>query len=257
MSIILSSQWHAKQGIPVIFLHGLLGSQHDWNEVLSLLQNFPKIRPLTLDLPFHGLSSHITCDGFAEIRAQLQHSLTHLIGLQPFYLVGYSLGGRVALDYLLNVSAPNLKGTILEGANIGLTSEKEREARFQNDLNWANRFHHEPIEIVLRDWYQQPIFADLTDVQRDEYIANRQHNQGSQIAKMLEATSLAKQKNYVQQLKAFQKNVIFFVGEQDSKFRKMVEKYHLPTEIIQNAGHNTHRSNAPEFVEKLLDFIKI
>lgn len=257
MSNILSSQWHAKQGIPVVFLHGLLGSQQDWHKVLSLLQNFPKIRPLTLDLPFHGLSEQITCADFAEMRSLLHTTLTHLIGSQPFYLVGYSLGGRTALDYLLNMDNPNLKGTILEGANIGLNSETERQTRLQNDLAWANRFRNEVIENVLKDWYQQPVFADLTSQQRTAYITSRIDNQGCHIAQMLEATSLAKQPNYAKQLKTSQKNVIFFIGEHDSKFRQMVQQNQLSTQIIQNAGHNAHRGNAKEFVAKLLEFIKI
>lgn len=256
MSNILSSQWHATQGIPVVFLHGLLGSQQDWHDMLSLLQNFPKVRPLTLDLPFHGLSKRVTCRDFTEIRSLLHTTLTHLIGSQPFYLVGYSLGGRVALDYLFNIDNPNLKGMILEGANIGLNSKTECQARLQNDLNWANRFSNEPIENVLKDWYQQPVFADLTSQQRQAYIVSRIHNQGTHIAQMLEATSLAKQSNYAKQLKASQRNVIFFIGEHDSKFRQMAEQNQLPTQIIQNAGHNAHRGNAKEFVEKLMVFIE-
>lgn len=252
---MLSFQWHANSGIPVVFLHGLLGSQQDWQAVLSHLQNSPKIRPLTIDLPFHGLSEKISCSNFAELRTQLHTTFESLLGSQPFYLAGYSLGGRVALDYLLNIDNPNLLGTILEGANIGLDSELERQTRWQNDCQWANRFRQEPIENVLEDWYQQPVFADLSEAERKIYITNRKHNQGEQIAKMLEATSLAKQPHYAVQLKQLERNVTFFIGEQDQKFRQMAEKHQLPTQIIPHSGHNTHRANPEAFVEKLIVFI--
>lgn len=252
---MLSSQWHAEHGIPVAFLHGLLSSQQDWQSVLQHLQNFPQIRPLTIDLPFHGHSKHIVCADFAELRMQLHTALEKVIGSQPFYLVGYSLGGRVALDYVLNIHNPNLIGTVLEGANIGLTSESERQARWQNDCQWANRFRHEPIEKVLEDWYQQPVFADLSDMERERYIDSRKHNQGERIAQMLEATSLAKQPHYAEQLKQIDKNILFFIGEKDKKFRQLAEQHQLPVQIISNAGHNTHRGNAEDFVEKLLAFI--
>lgn len=253
---MLSHQWHAEQGTPVVFLHGLLGSQQDWQAVLQHLQNFPKIRPLTIDLPFHGQSEHITCTDFAELRMQLHTTLENTVGSQPFYLVGYSLGGRAALDYVLNSHNPNLLGTILEGANIGLTSETERQTRWQNDCQWANRFRQEPIEKVLEDWYQQAVFADLSDIERSGYIESRKHNQGERIAQMLEATSLAKQPNYAEQLKQTNKNIIFFIGEQDKKFRQMVKQHQLPMQIIENAGHNAHRANTEDFVGKLINFIE-
>ncbi|QNS15721.1 2-succinyl-6-hydroxy-2,4-cyclohexadiene-1-carboxylate synthase [Mannheimia bovis] len=252
---MLSYQWHAKQGTPVVFLHGLLGSQQDWQSVLQHLQHFPKIRPLTIDLPFHGHSEHITCTDFAELRMQLHTTLEKVIDSQPFYLVGYSLGGRTALDYVLNIHNPNLLATILEGANIGLASTTERQARLQNDCQWANRFRHEPIEKVLEDWYQQPVFADLSNMERERYIDSRKHNQGEQIAQMLEATSLAKQPNYAEQLKQTNKNILFFIGEKDNKFRQMAEQHQLPVQIISNTGHNAHRGNSEDFVKKLLAFI--
>ncbi|WP_409500810.1 2-succinyl-6-hydroxy-2,4-cyclohexadiene-1-carboxylate synthase [Mannheimia glucosida] len=248
---MLSYQWHAQQGTPVVFLHGLLGSQQDWQAVLQHLQNFPQIRPLTIDLPFHGNSKHITCTDFADLRQQLHATFESLIGSQPFYLVGYSLGGRAALDYVLNMDNPNLQGVVLEGANIGLSSENDRQIRWQNDLHWANRFRQEPIEQVLEDWYKQPVFADLTATERQHYIESRKHNRGEQIAAMLEATSLAKQPNYAKKLKQIDKNIVFFIGEKDQKFRKMASSHQLPTQLIANAGHNTHRANAKDFMEKL------
>ncbi|QIM67488.1 2-succinyl-6-hydroxy-2,4-cyclohexadiene-1-carboxylate synthase [Mannheimia granulomatis] len=252
---MLSFQWHAEFGTPVVFLHGLLGSQQDWQALLSHLQNFTEIRPLTIDLPFHGLSEQINCTDFAELRTQLHTTFETVIGSEPFYLVGYSLGGRAALDYMLNIDNPNLVGTILEGTNIGLDSEANSQTRWQNDCRWANRFRQEPIENVLQDWYQQPVFADLTESDRATYIASRKHNQGIQIANMLEATSLAKQPNYAKQLNQTNKNIVFFIGEKDQKFRQMAETHQIPTQIISNVGHNTHRANPQEFVEKLIAFI--
>lgn len=256
LNLMLSYQWHAKQGTPVVFLHGLLGSQQDWQGVISLLQNCQKIRPLTLDLPFHGLSQQIACADFLALRMQLNTTLTSVIGSQPFYLVGYSLGGRTALDYTLNINNQYLRGSVLEGTNIGLSSESERRARWQNDCQWANRFNQETIENVLDDWYQQAIFSDLMDTERESYINSRKHNQGKLIAQMLKATSLAKQPYYAKQLTLTDKNIIFFIGEKDKKFRQMAEQNQLPVQIISNAGHNAHRGNAEDFARKLITFIE-
>lgn len=254
-SQILSFQWHARQGTPVVLLHGLLGSRQDWQDVLQHLQYFPKIRPLTIDLPFHGLSQMVSCSDFMEMRHQLHTTLKTALGSQPFFLVGYSLGGRIALDYTLNVENPHLLGTILEGANIGLSTESERHARWQNDCRWAARFRQEPLENVLSDWYQQAVFSDLTFAERERYIQARLDNSGERIAQMLEATSLAKQPNYAEPLKQTEKNIVFFIGEHDHKFRQMTAQHQLPTQLIPNAGHNAHQANAEFFVQKLSTFV--
>lgn len=258
---MLAHQWHHHSGIPVVLLHGLLGSREDWQRVLIALQKFPQIRPLVIDLPLHHQSQHCQCDDFSQARTLLDQTFRQLIA-QPFYLVGYSLGGRLALDYLFHQANPNLQGVILEGANVGLTTEWERQARWQNDQHWANRFRHEPMTKVLNDWYQQPVFADLSTNDRANLIEARQQNKGENIAQMLEATSLAKQPNYAEDCKNFckidrlqGKKMCFFIGEQDHKFRQMVQQYQLPYQLISQAGHNAHLANPIQFSQKLAKFI--
>lgn len=255
---MLAYAWHNGNGrsetaTPVVFLHGLLGSQEDWAGVLSLLQNFSEILPLTLDLPFHGNNQNSTCANFAEARNLIHSTLISILGKQKFYLIGYSLGGRLALDYALNGNNLNLLGTILEGTNLGLKSETERLARWQNDQLWANRFRTEPIEQVLNDWYQQPVFAHLDKNKRSNLVKKRQHNLGANIAQMLEATSLAKQADYSPYLP--HKGITFLIGEQDHKFRLMAEENQLDYCLIKQAGHNAHLENPSDFVQKLLNII--
>lgn len=245
---MLAYHWHKNSGRPMVFLHGLLGSQQDWAEIISaLLQNSPEIRPLTIDLPAHGESRSIACESFTAARQLLHQTLTSLIA-EPFYLVGYSLGGRLALDYTLNAHNPMLLGSVLEGANIGLQTEEEKAARWQNDHAWATRFHNESLATVLQDWYRQPVFANLSETQRTNLIQERKHNEGKCIAQMLEATSLAKQA-FMRPSK--QDNITFLIGEKDSKFRMMAENHSLPYQLITNAGHNAHRENPAKFTTML------
>lgn len=253
---MLHATWHSKTGIPVVFLHGLLGSQQDWQAVLDRLQNFPKIRPLTIDLPLHGKSEHIACHGFTHARELIHQTILQYIGNQPFYLVGYSLGGRLALDYALNANNPHLKHTILEGANIGLATDTERQARWQNDHQWAERFRHEPIVKVLNDWYQQAVFANLDQNKRFNLIKKRQKNNGIAIATMLEVTSLAKQPYFLPSLSKSNLNITFLIGEHDPKFRKIVSKNRLNYRIIPCAGHNTHLEAPQFFTDYLIELIK-
>lgn len=250
---MLAYQWQADSGMPVVFLHGLLGSCEDWKDVFDILQDFPQIRPLAIDLPFHNQSSDIVCRHFADVRQQLHQTLSCCLGSQPFYLVGYSLGGRIALDYISHIKNPSLRGVLLEGANIGLQSEYERQVRRQNDHRWATRFAQEPMVEVLQDWYQQPVFADLSELKRMELVQKRQNNDGKKIAAMLKATSLAEQ-DFL--LSNTQQNVQFVIGENDAKFRHMVQQFQLKYHLIAGAGHNAHQANPNAFVHTLLEFIE-
>lgn len=249
---MLAYQWQSERGIPVVFLHGLLGGRDDWAEVFALLQNYPDIRALAIDLPGHGLSREIDVSDFADVRQRLHQTLSHCLGTTPFYLVGYSLGGRIALDYYHKQPNPFLKGLILEGANIGLNSEAERKTRWQSDQQWANRFENEVLVKVLDDWYQQPVFADLDADKRSIFIQKRQNNDGKRIAKMLLATSLARQERY----QDFAPNICFFIGERDHKFRSMAQNNSLTYRLINQAGHNAHQANPQAFSEALVDFMR-
>lgn len=255
---MLHATWHKETGIPLVFLHGLLGSQHDWQAALDRLQNFPQIRPLTIDLPLHGNSKQTICHDFSHARALIHQTILHYIGHQPFYLVGYSLGGRLALDYALTANNPNLLHTILEGTHIGLTTNAERQARWQNDHRWAERFRHEPLVNVLHDWYQQAVFANLDQNQQSYLIEKRQTNNGLAIATMLEATSLAKQADYTHQLQQTSAlSITFLIGEYDQKFRTMAETNQLNYHVIPQAGHNAHVEHPQAFVDKLMKLINI
>ncbi|MDP8162617.1 2-succinyl-6-hydroxy-2,4-cyclohexadiene-1-carboxylate synthase [Pasteurella skyensis] len=250
---MLAFQWHhshkSNAQIPVVFLHGLLGSQQDWGEVLKNLQNVPQIVPLTIDLPYHEKSEDVSCDNFEDVCQQLHHTLQQLT--QPFWLVGYSLGGRIALHYNLFINNPFLIGTIVEGANIGLPTEQQRQQRWQNDLHWIQRFENENIENVLQDWYQQAVFSDLHFAKKNELITKRKHNKSDKIAKMLQATSLAKQSFLLNKIKNLS-NIYFLVGERDQKFVQQAKQYRLNYQIIKNAGHNAHWENSLAFTEKLI-----
>lgn len=249
----LSATWLSSHGTPVVFLHGLLGSADDWTAPLLHLQKICRIRPLVVNLPYHGSNQNLACHSFDDARALLHSTFSDLLGNQPFWLVGYSLGGRLALDYALNADNPNLLGTMLEGANIGLATEAERRARWQNDLAWAARFRSEPIKTVLADWYRQPVFADLSDKQRADLIEKRQHNDGTKIAEMLLATSLAKQNDY---RSSDWRNVTFLIGERDQKFRQMAEENGLPHRLIAGAGHNAHWENPEGFAAELFGIME-
>ena len=176
-----------------------------------------------------------------------------MVGNQPFFLIGYSLGGRIALYYALQAQCEkgNLQGLILEGANLGLQTKAEKQVRQQHDQKWATRFATEDPHTVLNDWYRQPVFAHLNEQQRAELILKRSANCGENIAKMLLACGLAEQPDFSEKVRSNFLPIYYFVGEKDRKFIQMALDNYLNYTIIDNAGHNAHAENPQKFAEKL------
>lgn len=234
----------------LIFLHGLLGDKTDWQK---LIEKLPHFRCICLDLPYHGAAQHKEIVDFEQAAAYLADQIKSAVGNQPYFLVGYSLGGRLALYYALQFHQDKngLQGLILEGVNLGLKDPLEKQQRWQQDQQWAMRFQSEPIEQVLQDWYQQPVFAHLNEQQRKALIYIRSKNDSIQIGKMLLATSLAKQPDFSEKVRSNFLPIYYIVGEKDQKFRRLAIEHQLNPMIIPQAGHNAHSENPIDFAEKI------
>ncbi|AXH61030.1 MULTISPECIES: 2-succinyl-6-hydroxy-2,4-cyclohexadiene-1-carboxylate synthase [Providencia] len=250
---MLSAQIHhsASSAPWIIYLHGLLGSADDWLPVIEQTCAFPS---LAVDLPGHGGSHSEPCLGFSHFDQQLS-ALLQYHQINEYYLVGYSLGARLAMHFACYYQPNGLLGLVIEGGNVGLVNEKERIARAANDAAWAQRFRSEPIEEVLDDWYQQTVFADLSVIQRQRLIQLRRQNNPQSIAAMLENTSLAKQPFLADKLRKLTCPYRYFCGEKDQKFRSVSQQYALPLTLIENAGHNAHRENPMGFATALHHFL--
>ena len=93
-------------GTPVILIHGLAASLHDWDDLIPALaeNGYAAYAP---DLLGHGDSPRLESgpyqmDWLFEHFSQWMRSL-HLT--EPAILIGHSLGGHVALEYARRVSA--------------------------------------------------------------------------------------------------------------------------------------------------------
>ncbi|CAI0845739.1 2-succinyl-6-hydroxy-2,4-cyclohexadiene-1-carboxylate synthase [Serratia ficaria] len=146
----------------LVWLHGLLGNNNEWRVIAARCPEWPS---LAIDLPGHGDSVAVACRGFDDISAQISATL-QLHDIERYWLVGYSLGGRIAMYHACHGRLQGLQGAIIEGGNPGLDSEALRGRRREQDAAWAERFRHQPVAEVLADWYRQPVFTELSQVHR-------------------------------------------------------------------------------------------
>ena len=230
---------NGQPGYPwLVFLHGFSGDRNEWRKVGDAFPAWPR---LYLDLPGHGGSADIAVQDFAGVNTLLQSTLNSY-NIHKYWLIGYSLGGRVAMNFASQPRA-GMRGLIVEGGHPGLQDVEARQARRSNDRAWAERFRREPLEQVFADWYQQPVFASLNAAQRESLVALRSRNNGATLAAMLQATSLAGQADLRAPLQARDFPFHYLCGERDAKFHAIAQALAADLHLIHHAGHNAHRDN--------------
>ncbi|MGE0969739.1 2-succinyl-6-hydroxy-2,4-cyclohexadiene-1-carboxylate synthase [Klebsiella sp. WOUb02] len=234
----------------LIFLHGFSGDSREWQPVGEA---FSARSRLYIDLPGHGGSRDIQVTDFADVCRLLQETLDSY-SILNYWLIGYSLGGRIAMVF---ASQPRdgLCGLVVEGGHPGLRDDSERLLRRRSDAAWADRFRREPLPRVFADWYQQPVFASLDAQQRAALIALRSRNHGENLAAMLEATSLAVQPDLRPALRACRFPFHYLCGARDDKFRALAGDLAATIHVIHHAGHNAHRENPAAVAACLAQFL--
>lgn len=232
----------------LVWLHGLFGRGDDWQALLPGCADFPC---LTVDLPGHGASQAVDAASMAEVNALLAATLQQR-GIGQYWLIGYSLGGRIASYHATQGGAgqpapAGLCGLIVEAAHPGLAQADQRTERLLHDHGWAQRLRHEPLAQVLDDWYRQPLFADVSPAQRTALVVRRSANQGARVAMLLEACSLGRQPALAGALTALALPFAFVCGTLDAKFQALAQQHHFPLHPIEQAGHNAHAANPAAF----------
>lgn len=202
-------------GTPIVFLHGFLGTAVDWEPVCSFLPACPCIG---FDLPGHGNSPFV--EDFT-------------IAVPLFHLVGYSLGGRLALAYAAK-HPEQIASLTLMSVHPGLKTEEEKQARLASDQEWAQLLFQLPIDEFLLKWYDHPLFKPF----KPDLSMRKQQNI-PHLAAALVYYSLAKQPRY--EIDGV------LIGERDVKFRAL---YKQPI-LIPNAGHMVHLEN-PKAIAQII-----
>lgn len=149
---------HGSGPSAVLMLHGLAGSKGDWSGVAEVLGRTATC--LMPDLPGHG--QHIDIDHvpeFPDLMRTLEQLREHE-GVDRWHLVGYSMGGRLALAYAL-AYPERVQGLVMVSASPGIEDPDARRARRESDEAWAQRMESEPPGNLVEAWYQQSVFASL------------------------------------------------------------------------------------------------
>lgn len=260
---IYVDQWnnHAQQTI--VFLHGFTGSTNTWRKVVSQLPT--TVRCIAVDLTGHGKTAAPATVNFYSMAFQVEllYELFRHLQLETFSLVGYSMGGRVALSYAVNYPS-DIEHLLLESASPGLLDEQQRSIRKQADDALAEKILAHGIESFVNKWEKIPLFVSQKNLpaevqqeiryermqQREAGLANSLRGMGTGVMPALWGKPLAK----------LTMPVTLVTGQLDEKFvqlniemQKQIEKAnHL---IIPAVGHAIHVENPTKFATIVKEMI--
>jgi len=244
----------------IVFLHGFLGSGSDWLPITRDLQS--DYCCVMVDLPGHGsanlLESAMSAENFFVATLDALADLLRESVLPPCSLVGYSMGGRIALALLLR--HPDLfSKAIIISASPGLKTEKERIARQEHDEKVAHKIERN-FAGFIEAWYDQPLFSTLKhhpifkEVERERTI-----NDPANLALALRLLGTGLQPSFWDDLAQNSVPISFFVGEKDERYVEIGHQMVKLTpasdlEIFPLCGHTLHLENRELFLDRLRFF---
>ncbi len=247
----------------ILFLHGFMGNIEEFDEAIKLLSD--DFSYLKIDLPGHGKTQLLGRDEYYTM-ANTAYALINLLDelkITKCFLIGYSMGGRLALYLALHFPERFFK-VVLESASPGLPTEAEQLERIKFDTQIGSKLtrslEKSDFAAFLSNWYNQPIFGYIKNrPEYDRMIKIRLQNNPLELDKSLRFMGTGCQPSLWDKLEDNKIPILLLVGEYDQKFitintnmSKICKFSQL--KIISNAGHNIHFENTLEFVENIKYF---
>jgi 2-succinyl-6-hydroxy-2,4-cyclohexadiene-1-carboxylate synthase len=249
-----------RSGTPVIFLHGFMGCGDEWNEIVERL---PELFCILPDLPGHGRSvDDLAVDDCSfKSTARSLIDLMDRLELDTACLIGYSMGGRIAL-YTAIEYQQRFFGLVLESASPGLESDAARRDRRAQDEKTIAQMQTEGIDKFVDRWLSNPMFAAMRDRGEafDRLKTLRCSNSIDSLALSLRCAGTGMQPSLWGRLHELKLPVMLVCGDGDGKYISIAER--MSREIddcavarIPYSGHNTHFERPDQFRESILQFV--
>ena len=251
------------EGPAVVLLHGFTGSGATWDHLTRRLR--ARFTTVTADLPGHGRSSAPADPGrYALLRfADDLQRLLDILGLNAVALLGYSLGGRAALQFALRHGS-RLSALVLESASSGILHAAERAARAAADAELADFIEREGMEAFVDRWEKLPLWASQSAVHaevRASLRAQRLRGVPSGLANSLRGAGAGAMEAVADRLGEIEAPTLLIAGALDEKYTAaaaaMAEAMpHARAAIVADAGHAVHLERPDDFADLVEGFLR-
>jgi 2-succinyl-6-hydroxy-2,4-cyclohexadiene-1-carboxylate synthase len=251
----------AGEGAPVTLLHGFTQSGRSWQELISKMpEGWQWVVP---DLRGHGETR--TRPGapctVAACTADLE-KLWDELGIERTHLVGYSMGGRLAL-HVAAKRPQRLLSLLTIGAHAGL-EEEARDGRRRGDEAMAQRIETEGLEAFVNYWSSLPMFEGLERRGPSftaQVRAERMNNKVAGLADSLRGMGAGVMEPLWDQLTHLECPCTFVAGQLDHGYVASARRLAtvVPNgrvEIVLRAGHTVHQERPDAFARVLDDHLR-
>jgi 2-succinyl-6-hydroxy-2,4-cyclohexadiene-1-carboxylate synthase len=248
------------EGTPVTLLHGFTQSGSSWLETISRMPaGWMWIVP---DLRGHGETRTrpgAPCSMDA-CTADLEMLWGHL-GVARTHLVGYSMGGRLALHVAAR-RPDRILSLLTVGAHAGLEQEA-RGGRRQGDEALAERIEKDGLEAFVNYWTNLPLFAGL-ERRGPAFVAQiraaRMANHVAGLACSLRGMGAGAMEPVWDDLARVTFPSTFVAGQLDHGYASSARRLastvlHGRVEVVPRAGHTVHQERPEAFARLLEDHL--
>lgn len=247
-------------GPPVMVLHGFTGSA---GAMIDLTRRLSGFRIIAVDLIGHGRSpcpdnpDHYTMEAMVEQVLAAAETAGH----SSLHLVGYSMGGRVALSAACQ--APRrLRSLTLIGASPGISCPGERRRRADQDEARAKRIEADLAGFV-DEWMASDLFVGQQALGAEHLAAARSQRLSCDpagLARSLRIGGTAAMPPLHDLLGSCEVPAHVMVGADDHKFSAMADQLgsalgNATVTKLASAGHSAHLEQADATATAIAEFI--
>ena len=250
----------AGEGPPVTLLHGFTQSGRSWRELIA---HMPEgWRWIVPDLRGHGetrmrAGAECSMDACTDDLVAMWEELD----LRRTHLVGYSMGGRLALHVAAR-RPERLLSLLTIGAHAGL-DEDARAGRIQGDEALAERIEKDGIESFVDYWSALPLFAGL-ERRGEGYVAQvraeRLQNHVAGLACSLRGMGAGLMEPIWDDLGRVNVPCTFVAGQLDHGYVASARRLAASVprgqvQLVLRAGHAAHQERPDAFARILFDHL--
>jgi 2-succinyl-6-hydroxy-2,4-cyclohexadiene-1-carboxylate synthase len=225
----------------VLFIPGFMQRGDAWRPVAELL---PERYPSTL---------------LDHAEHTFEGRMREILGSGASVLVGYSLGGRLALRAALR-SPESFSGVVLVGSTAGIEEGPLRVQRVEADEKLASWMEAMPIEDIVSLWERQPLFADQSEALIEEQRPGRLSHDPRALALLLRTAGQGVLDPVWHELSTLELPLLAIAGARDEGYaaaaRRMARTApNAQLAIVEDAGHAAQLQRPEEVAGLIAEFL--